>query len=145
MTAKLLSLRNLVRLAGFLQFCQIPAMIFSPKMLNWEEDLAKLSPINRNIVLVIGAAIVLTVVGSGVVVAGATEMVGGGRLGTAFCGFLGVFWLYRDAVQVFLYAKIWPKGALGRLSYYGLTALFTFLAGVYLTAFAVTLLKWRNL
>jgi hypothetical protein len=142
MTMQLLSLRNFVWLAGLLQFCQIPAMIASPKMLNWKEDLAKLSPINRNIVLVIGAAIVLTGVGLGVVVVvGATEMVGGGRLGTALCGFLGVFWLYRDAVQVFIYRKIWPKGGMGTLSHCGLTALFTFQAAVYLTAFVLTLHK----
>jgi len=142
MLGDLLTLRNFVWLAGLLQFCQIPAMFAAPKVLGWREDLSKLSAINRNIVLVIGGGIVLTGVGTGlVVVLGATEMVGGGLLGIAFCGFLGVFWFYRLCAQVFLYARIWPGGVLGRLSYYGLTALFTFQAGVYLTAVVSTLLK----
>lgn len=142
MISELLTLRNLVWTAGLLQFCQIPAMIAAPKTLGWKEDLARLSPINRNIVRVIGGGIVLAGVGTGVVVVlGATEMVAGGLLGTAFCGFLGFFWLYRLCAQVFLYSKIWPGGVMGTLSRYGLTALFTFQAGAYLAAFAAAMLR----
>lgn len=142
MKSDLLSLRNLVWLAGALQFCQIPAMLASPRMLNWREDLAKLSAINRQIVVVIGGAIVLAGIGLGVVVVlCATEMVNGGRLGTALCGFLAIFWLYRDIVQIFLYSKIWPEGVAGKLSHYGLMVLFTFQVCAYSTAFLVALTK----
>lgn len=141
MSLEVVSLENLVWIAGLLQFCQIPAMIVSPKILRWEDDMAKLSPINRKIVLVIGIAILLVGVGSGmVVVLGAREMVAGGRLGSALCGFLGIFWLYRAIVQVFVYSGIWPEGQVARLSHYGLTALFTFQASVYLMACVATVM-----
>jgi uncharacterized protein YjeT (DUF2065 family) len=136
----LLTLRNLIRLAGLLHFCQIPAMMFAPGMLGWKEDIAKLSEINRNIVKVIGGAIVLVVIGTGIVVLiGADQLAAGGRLAAAFCAFLGVFWLYRGTVQVTLYAKIWPGGLLGRLSYLGLSLLFFFLTAAYCAAFAAAL------
>ncbi len=144
MIARLLSLENLVFLAGLLQFCQIPAMLCSPKMLGWEEDLAKLSAINRRIVFVMGGGIILTVVGSGiVVVAASSEIAAGGRLGAALACFLGVLWLYRGSMQVVVYSRIWPGGFLGRLSHHGLVALFTFQSAVYFAAFAAALLRSR--
>jgi len=133
----LLTLRNVVFVAGITQFCQIPAMMMAPQMLGWKDDLAKLSTMNRRIVKVIGLAIVLVGVGTGAIVAtSADDMVSGTRLATGFALFLGIFWGYRAAVQYTIYIKIWPKGFMGRLSNYGLAALFTFQSLTYLAAFA---------
>ena len=135
-----LSMENLVLAAGLLQFCQVPAMLIAPSVLGWKDDLAKLEPINRRIVQVIGIAIVIVGVGTGIIVVLApAEVAGASRAGTGLAAFLGVFWGYRALVQVTLYARIWPRGPLGRLSHYGLTALFFFQAIVYLTAFAITM------
>jgi hypothetical protein len=132
---ELLSIRNLVFVAGLLHLCQIPAMLLAPRMLGWKEDLAKLSVINRRIVQVIGIAIVIGGVGLGVVVASAAdEMVSGSRLACGLSAFLAVWWGYRAAVQYLLYLRIWVKGWLGSFSNYGLAALFTFLTAVYLIA-----------
>ncbi|MFA6094066.1 MAG: hypothetical protein WC986_14095 [Elusimicrobiota bacterium] len=128
--------KNLVFLAGLLHFCQIPALFFAPTMLGWKEDLEKLRPINRMIFFVIGWAIVLTVIGLGIVVmTDPNALVSGQRLGTALSAFLGIFWTYRGTIQVAVYPKIWPGGFMGRASHYGLVALFTFLAGIYILAF----------
>lgn len=144
MLAGSVSLENLVFLAGLLQFCQIPAMLCSPKMLGWEEDLAKLSTINRRIVFVMGGGIILTVIGSGlVVVSASSEIAAGGRLGSALACFLGVLWLYRGSMQVVVYSRIWPGGWMGRLSHYGLVALFTFQSAVYFLSFATALMRQR--
>ncbi|MFH1725417.1 MAG: hypothetical protein ABII00_12470 [Elusimicrobiota bacterium] len=138
----LLTLRNLVMFTGLLHFCQVPALFFAPRMLDWEKDFSKLRLINRRIFQVIGGAIVLTVLGLGVVVVVASdEIVQGGRLGLSLVCFLGLFWAYRCAIQVLLYARIWPEGWLARLSHYGLTALFTFLSGSYLVVFVLILLR----
>jgi hypothetical protein len=137
---QLLTLRNLVFLAGLLHFCQIPAMMMAPRMLGWKEDLAKLSVINRRIVMVIGVAIMLVGVGTGIVVAcSADNMVAGTRLAAGFSAFLAVFWGYRGTVQVALYLRIWPRGFLGVVSNYGLVALFGFLTLVYFAAFVANL------
>ena len=134
------SLQNLVFLAGILHFCQVPAMMMAPKMLGWKEDLSKLQLINRRIVMVIGVAIVIVGVGTGILVASAAgEMVGGGRLATGLCLFLAVFWGYRGAVQFLLYFKIWGTDLLGRLSNYGLCLIFVFLTAVYAVAFVANL------
>jgi hypothetical protein len=139
---QLFTLRNFVFAAGALQFCQIPAMMVAPRMLGWKEDLEKLATMNRRIVKVIGLAIVLVGVGTGAIVAcAADEMVSGSRLACGLSLFLGVFWGYRALVQYFLYFRIWPKGFMGRLSNYGLAALFTFQSIVYLAAFVANVTR----
>lgn len=128
---------NVIFLTGLLHFCQIPAMLFAPVMLGWKEDLAKLSPINRAICCVMGGGIILTVLGLGVVVAVACDDIAGGNAaGIGLASFLAIFWAYRASIQIFLYSRIWPSGPIGRLSHYGLVALFTFQAGIY--SFAAT-------
>jgi hypothetical protein len=127
---------QIVLAAGLLHFCQVPAMVAAPRMLGWQQDLERLQPINRRIVKVIGLAIVIVVLGLGMVVASAPgELLNGGRLALGLTSFLAVFWLYRAVVQVTLYARIWPGGFLGRASFYGLSVLFFALAGMYLAAF----------
>ncbi len=138
----LFSLQNLLFLAGLLHFCQVPAMIAAPRMLGWAEDLAKLQVMNRRIVQVMGLAIMIVVLGMGVVVmVGAGDLAAGGPLAAGVCAFLGVFWLYRDVVQIGLYRRIWPGGVVGRLSHYGLCVLFFFLAAAYLFGFAAVLTR----
>jgi hypothetical protein len=133
---------NLVFLAGLLHFCQIPAMMVAPKMLKWKEDLSQLSPINQWIFRVIAGGIMLAVFGLGVVVVSApNEIAEGGKLGMTLCAFLAVFWVYRAVIQIFLYSRIWPGGWLGRLSHYGLCALFLFQTGAYGIVFLEGFLK----
>lgn len=136
----LLSLQNLLFVTGLLHFCQLPAMIAAPRMLSWKDDLAKLQTINRQIVKVIGLAIMIVGLGTGIVVMiGAAELAEGGPLAAALLAFLGVFWLYRAIVQIVVYRRIWPGGFMGRLSHYGLCALFSFQAAVYLFGSAVAI------
>lgn len=127
-----LKFEHLIMAAGLLHFCQVPAMIVAPKMLEWKKEMAMLTPINRRIVQVIGIAIMLTVLGMGLVVAwGAAEIAAATPLGLALAIFLTVFWAYRGTVQFVVYHRIWPGGFLGRASHYGLCLLFTFLTLVY--------------
>lgn len=130
------TLKNLFLLAGLLHFMQLPAMLAAPRMLDWKSDLAKLSPINRRIVQVIGIGIMIMLMGAGAVVVSAPETIAeGGRLATAFCAYLTVVWAYRGAVQIILYSRLWPTGFWGRASHYGLCVLMAFLTGVYFVGF----------
>lgn len=123
-------------IAGALHFCNIPAMLIAPRMLGWKEDLAKLQEINRRIVYVMGGGIILTILGTGIVVMfDPGQMVKENSVGHALACFLSLFWAYRFIVQVILYSKIWPGGVIGRSSHYGLASLFLFLTLVYGVAF----------
>ncbi|HAF95337.1 MAG: hypothetical protein A2X33_07075 [Elusimicrobia bacterium GWA2_51_34] len=136
-------LENLVFLAGFLHLFQLPAaLVFAPKMLNWKEDFAKLTAMNRTIFNMLGGGILLASVGAGVVVLVApAEVAGGSRLGTAFCGYLALMWLHRAWIQIFVYSSLWPGGRIGRLSYYGLLTSLTVKTGIYSMAFVLGLMK----
>lgn len=140
--AGLPSLSTVIFLTGLLHFCQVPAMLIAPRMLGWRDDLAKVTPINRRIIAVMGLGIVLTVLGLGVVVmVAAEEIAAGSLLGAALAAFLGIFWTYRGAVQVVLYSQVWPAHGPGRLSHYGLAVLFAVLALVYWGVFVRGLLR----
>lgn len=120
---------NCMRLTGIAHFLQVPAMLLAPKMLWWKEDMAKLLPVNQTLFTVITKFILLTVLGLGAIVAwAAEEMVSFSRLAVGLSFFLGIFWLVRFFVQIFLYSNIWPEGFWGRISHKGLIGLFFFLA-----------------
>ena len=138
-----LSLENLVFFAGALHLLQVPAaLVFAPRMLNWREDFAKLQPMNRTIFRMLGGGILLASIGAGVVVLVApAEVAGGGKLGTALCGYLALMWLHRAWIQVFVYSSLWPGGWLGRASYHGLLASLVAKTGIYSMVFALGLMK----
>jgi hypothetical protein len=130
-------MQQLVFAAGLLHFCQVPAMLIAPRMLQWKDDLARLQPINRRIAQVLGVAIVIVVLGLGaVVMLAADELVNSSRLAAGMTAFLAVFWLYRAIVQVLVYRRMWPRGPVGLASHFGLTALFFALSAIYSAAFA---------
>jgi hypothetical protein len=133
---------NLVFLAGLLHFMQIPAVLVAPKMLNWKEELGRLLPINRLIFQMIGLGIMLMTLGAGIVVMVASdEVAGGGKLGTALCGYLAAVWLFRLLVQLKVYAPLWPGGLWGRLSHYGVVANLTTKIGIYFYVFLLGLAR----
>src|SRR5258706_1439690 len=101
-------LNRLIRFAGLLHFYEIPAILFLPKAHDWESDLAKLAPINRKTISVLRGGVVIMVLGLGAVVAAsADEIAGGGRLAAQLCLFLGVAWVYRDIMQLFVFSPSW--------------------------------------
>lgn len=131
----------LVRFAGALSLSQIPAMLSAPRMLRWGDDLAAVSPLSRRIIKVIGLAIIIVVQGTGVVaMVGAADIAVGARVGVAFSGFLGAFYLFRTGAQR-AYAPFWPRTRGGRLAHLGLSALFTTQCGIFLFAFVRGLLR----
>lgn len=124
--------------AGAMHFCNIPGMVAAPRVLGWKEDLANIKPINRNIFIVLCGGIMITILGTGVVVmANSKSLLDGSRLSSSLCFFLSVLWAYRFLIQAVLYSKIWPKGFVARLSHGGLLALFFCLTAVYAVATAI--------
>lgn len=136
-------LRYLIVVTASLHFCQVPAMVyFAPRMLNWKEDISKVSPINQAIIKAMGGGIVLAGIGLGIVVlCSPGELLGPSLLGRSLCLFLGIFWGYRAIVQMVVYPNIFPKDLMGKLSHFGLSLLFSFQAIAYGWVFACSYLQ----
>lgn len=132
------TLETVFTVAGCLHFTQIPAMLVTPRILDWNRDFSGLSPINRQIVKVVLGGIVLCVVGLGAVVVISSSELARSRFGGALSGFLSIFWSYRAIVQLFVYSKTWPRRALW--SHACLSCLFPALAALYGLAFVASAL-----
>jgi cation transport ATPase len=135
----IVSIQNLIFITGLLHFCQVPAMLCAPAVLGWAEDLQKMRPLNARIAKIMAFALVIVVLGTGLIVMiGAAELAQGGPLATSFLAFLSVLWAYRASAQIFVYRKVMPPGPVATFSQYALSLLFTFQSGAYLFAMIVT-------
>jgi hypothetical protein len=94
----------LVWAAGGVQLLIASANFFLPKELDYRGNLAKLSPIVREVFLVQAAYIVLILVAfAGLCFAFAGELAGGSPLGRALSAFLALFWGLRFCIQMLYY------------------------------------------
>jgi alginate O-acetyltransferase complex protein AlgI len=90
--------------AGGLHLLVASANFFAPARLHYRENLAKVTPIVREIFHVQSAYIVLTLAGfAALCFLFAPDLAGGSRLGRGLSGFLALFWGLRVLVQVFYY------------------------------------------
>jgi len=121
---------QLLKVAALGSTLQIPGMILANRVLSWREDLAKLAPVNRRIMVVIALTIVGVVQALGAIsYTCSQEIMGGSRTGLAVVLLAFCLWTYRLGIQLFCYSSIWPRNH--RLSHWGLCALFATLAGAY--------------
>ena len=129
-------LRMAVLVAGCLHFALLTASFSVPGVLRWREELRKVEPLTRQLFLVHGGFIVLTIIAFGVIsVSLPRALVGGSELGLAMAAFIGVFWLCRLLVQLFYFhAEKHLTHWVLRLGYRGLTVLFVFFTVVYFAA-----------
>ncbi len=120
-------------LAGIGHFCVLGASVQVPARLGWKEDLPKLTPFNRKLMIVYSGFTVLTIAAFGVLTLYLhTEMLRGERAATALAVFIAVYWTARIGVDFFYYEnKDWPKGAQFVVGHILLTSLFFALAVTY--------------
>ena len=101
-----LSLSLAIQLAGGLHLLVAAANFVLPGMLEYRKNLAKVSPIIRQIFLVHAAYIVLVLGGFGAICLWfADDLCGGSRLGRFVCEFLAVFWCLRIVIQFGFYDR----------------------------------------
>jgi hypothetical protein len=87
--------------AGALQLVIAGANLFLPRILRYRENLARVSPMVREIFLVHSGYIVLMLVAFGIIsIAFAPDLAGGSGLGRFLSAFLALFWGLRIPVQV---------------------------------------------
>jgi hypothetical protein len=131
----------LIRFAGALHFLQVPGMLITLWRLRLGEQFAGLPPLLRQMVLVMGGGIVLCVLGTGTCVVLGAEDVARTRLGWLFCGFGMLFWGYRSAIQIALYARSFPRDA--SALHHALSVLFPVKTLTYLACLLLLESPWR--
>ena len=133
-----MKLETLLIFAGIFHFALLPVSLSVPRLLNWRHELAALSPLSRQVVMVHGGFIAGMIVAFGALtLVFAAPMATGVEPGRTLAGLMGFFWLSRLLVQLlYLDPKHWPAGWWVMPGRYALTALFTYWSAVYLAAFA---------
>jgi hypothetical protein len=97
----------LLWLAGVGQILIASANVFAWRMFGYRENMARLTPVVREVFIVQNVFIVFTVVCFGVmsIVFAPHLACGDDAFSRVFCGFLVLFWLIRLVVQVFFYDR----------------------------------------
>jgi hypothetical protein len=91
----------LIWVAGLLQLAIAAANLLLPRILRYRENLARMSPMVREIFLVHSGYIVLVLIAFGTMsLLFAPDLAGGSRLGRFLSAFLALFWLLRIPVQL---------------------------------------------
>jgi hypothetical protein len=125
-----------ILIGGVLHFGILLASALTPAVLDWKRELTKLDVLSRQLVWVHGAFIVLVIFGFGllsVILPG--ELASGTLLSRGICLFIALFWAARLAVQFFVFdATPHLRGALLKIGYSGLTAVFVYHTVVYTIA-----------
>lgn len=129
----LITLENLLRLAGIGHFAILTASALVPKVLDWKTALKPLSPFLRTLFWVYGVFIVLTIIGMGTLTLfNAHAMAAGDPVARSLAAFIAVFWGARLIVQLFIFdsrpylTNIWLK-----LGDHMLTVVFIFFTAIY--------------
>lgn len=99
------SLATQLRWAGYVLMVLACVHVIFPRYFNWRKELARLSPINREMMQVHTLFIALTVFGIGLLCAVQTDDLIGTPLGRWLSRGLAVFWGLRLYVQWFGYSR----------------------------------------
>lgn len=129
----LLTLENLLLLAGLGHFAILSASALVPRVLDWKTALKPLPPFLRTLFWVYGIFIVLTIIGLGALtLLNAAAMAAGDPVARSLAAFIAVFWGARLLVQLFIFdARPFLTTAWLKLGYHALTLGFVALVSVY--------------
>lgn len=122
----------LVRLAGLAHLISLTAILYAPINLRWDEELARLPRLIRQMCNVYQAYTGGTIVAMGFVsLLCAPDLVSGTPLARAVCGYIALFWGVRLALQrTYDFAPHLTRLRL-RIGYHGLTGLFVAFTSFY--------------
>jgi hypothetical protein len=127
----------LIIIAGILQIILVFASLAIPKLLNWKEELSKVSDLIRQIFWTYAGYILSINLCFGVLsVFAARYLIDGSFLAKVITGFIAAYWATRIAIQFFYFdRKAAPKGWIYFWGEVALVGLFVFLTIVYSYAF----------
>jgi hypothetical protein len=123
---------TLVRLAGLAHLISLTAILYAPINLRWDEELARLPRLIRQMCNVYQAYTGGTIVAMGLVsLFCAPDLISGTPLARAVCGYIALFWGVRLALQrTYDFAPHLTRLRL-RVGYHGLTGLFVAFTSFY--------------
>jgi hypothetical protein len=129
----LITLTNLLLLAGAGHFLLLAASALTPLVLDWRGQLRALPKLLRQLFWVYGVFIVLTIIGLGALtLLHAEAMAQGEAVARSLALFTAVFWGLRLAVQLFVFdTRLYLTNAWLKLGNHVLTAAFVFFTLVY--------------
>ncbi len=125
-----------LRIAGALQILLALLHLAFPRRFQWKEELARLSPLNRQIFLVhtFFICVVLTLIGTLSLLAAST-LLEPSRLSRLVLGGFATFWGLRLLCQFFVYdASLWRGQRFNTVMHALFSLLWLYLTGVYLGA-----------
>ena len=127
------TLAILILIGGFLHFGVLIASALVPQVLDWRDELARVSKLTRQLVWTHGAFIVLTIIAFGVLsIANASSLTSGDPLARSLAGFISVFWGARLVLQYTWFdARAYLTTPVLRIGYHGLTFVFAYFTAVY--------------
>jgi len=102
---------HLLVLVCGLQFLQLPGMLLGQRVLSWGDDLSRLTPVSRRLVIAMGAGIVVYVLGTGVIGILCPRAMTASEVGRALCVLQAVAWTLRASLQLLVIGKAWPDHA----------------------------------
>ena len=122
----------LIQLAGAAHLLSLAAIIFAPIQLHWDDELARLPKLLRQMCNVYNYYTGGTIVALGLVsLTCATELASGSHLARGVCGYTAIFWGIRLWLQLYYDFRPHLTSASLRLGYHALTALFVVFVGIY--------------
>jgi hypothetical protein len=126
-------LETFLRIGGALHFGILVASGLTPKALDWRTALSTLHPFLRRLFWVYGAFIVLVIIAFGTLtLRHSHELIGGTPLARSLCLFIGIFWLARLLIQLFIFdARPFLTNWFYKLGYHSLTLAFIYFVAVY--------------
>ncbi len=121
-----MNLELCILFGGVLHFVILIASAQTPRLLDWNGQLAKLPKHLRTLFWVYGAFIVLTIVGFGTLsLLFCQEIAAGSPLARGFAAFIAVFWIVRLAIQFWIFdASTMLTRPIHRIGYHLLTLIF---------------------
>lgn len=129
-------MQNLLMLAGVGQILLCLGSLFIPKLLNWNSELAKLSPLIRNIFWVYAAYILTTNFSFGILsLFASTALMDGSLLALCVSAFIFLYWVSRLVIQFTVFSKYAPEGRIYSLGEIGLVIGFIYFTMIYALTF----------
>ena len=132
----LITLENLLRLAGLGHFAILSASALVPVVLDWKTVLKPLPPFLRTLFWVYGIFIVLTIIGFGTLtLINAHAMANGEPVARTLAAFIAIFWGARLFIQLFVFdARPYLTNGWLKLGDHLLTVVFIFFTSIYAIA-----------
>lgn len=129
----LLSIKNLIFMAGIGQVVLVLGSISIPYLLKWEEDVAKLRPLTRQVFWTYAGYIFSTNLSFGILsILGPSWLIDGSPLASAVTIFITLYWAARIIIQFTYFDRTdAPKGLIFSLGEFALVSLFLSLTLIY--------------